>query len=59
MPFSEIVELDVVTYRKLLKDAIVYACEQTEEGKDYLDNCWILGQTRPDYKKIKEKYNHA
>lgn len=55
MSFSEIVELDCITYRKLLHDSIVYNLEQTEEGKDYLENCWILKQTKPDYKKLKEK----
>ena len=55
MSFSEIVELDCITYRQLLHDAIVYNLEQTEDGKDYLENCWILKQTRPDYKKLKEK----
>lgn len=59
MPFSEIVELDVITYRQLLHDAVVYNLEQTEEGKDYLEQCWILKQTRPDYKRLKEKQNNA
>lgn len=59
MPFSELVELDVITYRQLLHDAVVYNLEQTEEGKDYLEQCWILKQTRPDYKRLKEKQNNA
>ena len=57
--FSDLIDLDVLTYRKLLKDAAIYALEQTDEGKDYLEECWILKQTKPDYKKLKEKQTHA
>jgi len=49
--------LDVLTYKKLLRDAIIYRYEQTEEGREYLEKCWILSQTKPDYKKLKEKAN--
>lgn len=56
MNFNELIEVDCITYRKLLRDAIVYKLEQTEEGRDYLNKCWALKQTKPDYSKLKEKY---
>ena len=59
MNFSDLIELDIITYRKLLRDAAIYNLEQSDEGKDYLEQCWILKQTKPDYKKLKEKQNNA
>ena len=59
MNFSDLIELDIITYRKLLRDAAIYNLEQTDEGKDYLEQCWILKQTKPDRKKLKEKQENA
>lgn len=56
MPFNQIIELDCITYRKLLRDAMIHSLEQTEEGREYLTKCWRLTQVKPDYNKIKEKY---
>lgn len=28
---------------------------QTKEGREYLDNCWRMEQTKPDRKKLREK----
>jgi hypothetical protein len=28
---------------------------QTEEGKEYLENCWRLEQTNPDKESLREK----
>ena len=57
MNFSDLIELDIITYRKLLRDAAIYNLEQSDEGKDYLEQCWILKQTKPDREKLKEKQN--
>jgi len=27
---------------------------KTEEGREYLDNCWRLEQTKPDRKSLRE-----
>jgi hypothetical protein len=32
----------------LLRDAVVYNCKQTEEGRDYLKKCWLAEQSEPD-----------
>lgn len=29
---------------------------QTEKGREYLDNAWRLEQTKPDRKKLREKF---
>jgi len=28
---------------------------QTEEGREYLERCWIMEQTKPDREKIRKK----
>ena len=55
MSFSELLSLDCVTYKILFRDAFTYKLKQTKEGKEYLENCWILRQTAPDRKKLREK----
>lgn len=59
MNFNEVVALDCITYKKLAKDAFVDKLGQTEEGREYLENCWILTQTKPDREKLREKYNRS
>ena len=53
--FNEADNLDCVTFKMLVRDAFVDKMEQSEEGRDYLDKCWTLSQTTPDYKSLKEK----
>lgn len=52
--FSEILELDIVTFWAWLHDAAVYNCEKTEEGQDYLEKCWTNSQTEPDRIALRE-----
>lgn len=53
--FDRLEELEVFEYWLLLKDAIVYNYMQTEEGREYLDNCWRIEQTEPDRKFLRER----
>ena len=55
--FNEVIQLDCITFKLLAKDALVDKLGQTEEGREYLENCWILTLTKPDRKKLREKYN--
>ena len=51
-----ICDLDVFEYWSLLRDAVIYKYMQSEKGQEYLDKCWILEQTKPDRKRLKEKF---
>lgn len=53
--FDRIEELDVFEYWLLLRDAVVYNYMQTEEGREYLENCWRIEQTNPDRQTIRKK----
>lgn len=48
--------LDAFEYFSLLRDAVIYKYMQTEEGREYLDKCWMLEQTKPDRKRLREKF---
>ena len=46
--FNEVIELDCITFKMLVRDAFIHAMSQTEDGRDYLEQCWVLTQTEPD-----------
>ena len=52
--FNEVVELDCITFKMLLRDAFIDMMSKSEEGRDYLEQCWILKQTEPDTVRLKE-----
>ncbi|HCW79781.1 MAG TPA: hypothetical protein DG942_01590 [Ruminococcaceae bacterium] len=49
-------ELDVFTYWQMLRDAVIYACQQTEPGREYLEKCWAAEQTEPDRKMLRQYF---
>lgn len=53
--FDRLDELDVFEYWLLLRDAVVYNYMQTEEGREYLENCWRIEQTNPDRESLRKK----
>ena len=46
--FSEVLQLDCYTFRKLLINAFISKMRKTQEGQEYLETCWILTQTETD-----------
>lgn len=52
----EVWNLDVITYWALLRDAVIYDYMQTEEGREYLYNCWRMDQTKPDRGQLREHF---
>ncbi len=56
LSFSELMDLDCLTYKLLFKDAYIYKLKQTKEGQEYLEECHILTQTSPDKKALNSKF---
>ena len=52
--FNEVIELDCITFKMLVRDAFIDMMGKTEEGRDYLEQCWILKQTEPDTVKLRQ-----
>ena len=56
MNFNEIIQLDCITFKMLFRDAFIHQMGETEEGREYLENCWIMTQTAPNKKKLREHF---
>ena len=54
--FDSLYQLDCITFKILFKDAYIYNLKQTKEGREYLENCWLLTQTAPDRKALRNKF---
>ena len=54
MSFLELADIDCVTFKKLLRDAFIHRMRQTEEGREYLENCWLVKQTEPDRRRLRK-----
>lgn len=48
--------MDIITYLQLRRDAYIHGLQQTEKGREYLENAWRLEQTKPERKKLREKF---
>ena len=53
---AQVQELPIDTYLFLMREAMIYENSQTEEGREYLNNCWRIEQTKPDRKAIRENF---
>lgn len=53
--FVQIGELNFLQYLEWRKDAYIRKLEQTETGREYLDNAWRMEQTEPDRKSLRQK----
>ena len=54
MSIPDVLELPLLDYLELFRDAVIYNNLRTEEGKQRLDDAWILEQTKPDRNALKE-----
>lgn len=52
----EVQEMEIDIYLFFLREAMIFENAQTEEGREYLRNCWRIEQTKPEIKKLREKY---
>ncbi len=52
----EVEELDYIDYLMYRRDAFIHRMNQTEKGREYLDNAWRLEQTAPDRKSLRNKF---
>lgn len=48
IPITQVGELPFLTYMQYLRDSFIDRMNQTEEGVKYLDNAWLISQTKPD-----------
>lgn len=53
---NEIQLMELDEYLFYMREAYIYSLNQTEKGREYLDNCWRITQTRPDRQALREKF---
>ncbi len=56
LSFAEIEELPIDVYMLFLRDGYIYKLQQTEKGREYLEKCWMLSQTKPDRKALRKRF---
>lgn len=54
--FGEISELIYDIFLYFSREAVIYKLSQTDSGLEYLEKCWIMEQTKPDRKALREKF---
>ncbi|MCI1959701.1 MAG: hypothetical protein LKJ25_08790 [Clostridia bacterium] len=56
LDFNRCLEIDCYTFKLLLRDAFIYKMRQTESGRGYLEDCYLLTQTKPDKKRLRQMF---
>lgn len=52
----QVEDLDIIDYLVYRRDAFIWRLEQSEEGREYLDNAYRMEQTEPDRVELRKKY---
>lgn len=54
--FNEVIQLDCITYKMLMRDAFIEQMSQSEDGREYLHSAWLLTQTEPDIGTLRQMF---
>ena len=52
--FETCLDLGMDSFRLLFRDAFIYKLKQSEAGREYLEGAWLLTQTKPNKKLLRE-----
>lgn len=52
----EVQEMEIDVYLFFMREAMIYENSQTEEGREYLKNCWRMEQTKPDREGLRRNF---
>ena len=55
----QIDEMDFDEYLFYMREAYIYNLNQTEDGREYLANCWRMTQTKPERAKLREQFGQG
>ena len=51
-------ELNFIDYYFFLREAFIYNCTQSEDGREYLRNAYRLEQTAPDREELRRNFKN-
>ena len=54
--FHQVGQLDYGTFLLWRRDAFIAGLNRTEEGRQYLDDCWRMEQTKPERAMLRQKF---
>lgn len=54
MNFMQVLDTEIFEYFGYLHDAVVWNCEKSESGREYLESAYNHGKTEPDRKGLRE-----
>jgi len=54
----DVENLDMIEYYFYLREAFIYNCMQTEEGREYLENAYRLEKTSPDRDELRNNFKN-
>lgn len=55
----QIGDLDMDEYLYYFRDAFIHNMNKTEEGRKYLENAYFYKQTKPDRKRLRDKFGKS
>lgn len=55
----EVNELNWIDFLRYRRDAFIYNMNQTEKGREYLDNAYRIEQVDPDRKSLREQFGEG
>lgn len=56
LTFEQIKKLNYIEFLQYRRDAFINWLNQSEGGREYLDNAWRMEQTKPDRAKLRRKF---
>lgn len=54
--FHEVRQLNYIEYLTYRRDAFIHWMSQSEKGEEYLDNAWMMEQTKPDRAALRKRF---
>ena len=52
----EVQEMEIDVYLFFMREAMIFENSKTEEGREYLKNCWRLEQEKPDREGLRKNF---
>lgn len=52
----EVQEMEIDVYLFFMREAMIFENSKTEEGREYLKNCWRMEQTKPDREGLRKNF---
>lgn len=52
----EVQEMEIDVYLFFMREAMIFENSKTDEGREYLRNCWRMEQTKPDREGLRKNF---